>query len=419
MRLPFQENGPGLQLGAAQDGPGDLEKITGETVPCVDGRAGIFECGNVDLVSFLPVRDLGGSPGIGTNDVWGWTDEENGRDYAIVGLHDRTSFVDITNVHEPIWLGSLERTDGTRRTLWRDIKVHGNFAYIVSDSSGRHGVQVFNLTELRAFDGIPIKFEEFSRYDGIASAHNIVINKQHPFAYVVGANGAGETCGGGLHILNIEDPRDPVFVGCFSDTRSGRARTGYSHDAMCITYRGPHGAYLGHEICFGANETVLSIADLTDKQAPVAIGLGEYPNTAYAHQGWINDAHTYFYLNDEGDEVSGLSSGTRTLIFDVRKLDDPVLVGQYVTESPATDHNLYIRGNLMYQSNYQSGLRILDISDPVNPFEVGFLDTAPGRNTIGMSGSWSNYPFFESGTISVTSGSEGVFFLRYRPPEFL
>ena len=408
-----------ITLGAAQDGPGDLEKITGETVPCVDGRAGIFECGNVDLVSFLPVRDLGGSPGIGTNDVWGWTDEENGRDYAIVGLHDRTSFVDVTDVHEPIWLGSLERTDGTRRTLWRDIKVHGNFAYIVSDSSGRHGVQVFNLTELRAFDGIPIKFEEFSRYDGIASAHNIVINKQHPFAYVVGANGAGETCGGGLHILNIEDPRDPVFVGCFSDTRSGRARTGYSHDAMCITYRGPHGAYLGHEICFGANETVLSIADLTDKQAPVAIGLGEYPNTAYAHQGWINDEHTYFYLNDEGDEVSGLSSGTRTLIFDVRKLDDPVLVGQYVTESLATDHNLYIRGNLMYQSNYRSGLRVYDVTDPAELSPVGYFDTVPWGSNEGMGdlstgalGSWSNYPFFDSGVIVVTSGLEGLFLLK-------
>ena len=408
-----------ITLGAAQDGPGDLEKIIGETVPCVDGRAGIFECGNVDLVSFLPVRDLGGGSGIGTNDVWGWTDEENGRDYAIVGLHDRTSFVDVTDVHEPIWLGSLERTDGTRRTLWRDIKVHGNFAYIVSDSSGRHGVQVFNLTELRAFDGIPIKFEEFSRYDGIASAHNIVINKQHPFAYIVGANGAGETCGGGLHILNIEDPRDPVFVGCFSDTRSGRARTGYSHDAMCITYRGPHGDYLGHEICFGANETVLSIADLTDKQAPVAIGLGEYPNTAYAHQGWINDEHTYFYLNDEGDEVSGLSSGTRTLIFDVRKLDDPVLVGQYVTESPATDHNLYIRGNLMYQSNYRSGLRVYDVTDPAELSPVGYFDTVPwgsnegmGNLSTGALGSWSNYPFFDSGDIVVTSGLEGLFLLK-------
>lgn len=405
--------------GVAQNGPGDLERITGEMVPCVDGRAGIFECENIDLISFLPVRDLGGDRGVGTNDVWGWTDAETGRDYAIVGLHDRTSFVDVTDASNPIWLGSLERTDGTRRTLWRDIKVYGNFAYIVSDSSGRHGVQVFNLTELRAFDGTPIDFGEFAHYDGVASAHNIVINNQQPFAYVVGANGPGATCGGGLHILNIEDPRDPVFVGCFSDTRSGRSRTGYSHDAMCVTYRGPHGDYQGHEICFSANETALSIADLTDKRNPVAIGFGEYPNAAYTHQGWINDEQTHFYVNDEGDEISGLSQGTRTLIFDVSKLDDPVLVGQHVTKSQATDHNLYIHGNVMYQSNYRSGLRVYDVRSPTELIPMGYFDTVPwgsnegmGNLSTGALGSWSNFPFFDSGIVVVTSGLEGLFLLK-------
>ena len=31
----------------------------------------------------------------------------------------------------------------------------------------------------------------------------------------------------------------------------------------------------------------------------------------------------------------------------------------------------------MYQSNYLSGLRIFDISDRINPVEVGFFDTVP------------------------------------------
>ncbi len=411
----------GATPGVAQNGPEDLERISGETVRCVDGRAGIFECDNVELVSFLPVREIGGGGRIGTNDVWGWTDPESGRDYAIVGLHDRTSFVDVTDVHEPLWLGSLERTNGTRRTLWRDIKVYRNFAYIVSDNSGRHGVQVFDLAELRAFAGVPIEFEEFAHYDGVASAHNIVINDQQPFAYVVGAGGRGRTCGGGLHILNIEDPRDPVFVGCFSDTRTGRSRTGYTHDAMCVTYRGPHQAYQGHEICFGANETGLSIADLTDKRNPVAVGRGEYPNTAYTHQGWISENHTHFYVNDEGDEIADLTRGTRTLIFDIGALDDPILVGQHITDSPATDHNLYVRGDLMYQSNYRSGLRVYDVSDPVKLQAVGFFDTVPWGGNEGMGdlssgalGSWSNYPFFESGVVVVTSGLEGLFLLRLR-----
>ena len=73
----------------------------------------------------------------------------------------------------------------------------------------------------------------------------------------------------------------------------------------------------------------------------------------------------------------------------------------------------------MYQSNYTSGLRILNISDPENPVEVGFLDTLPSSESVAMQGSWSNYPFFESGTIAVTSRGEGVFFVRYRPREIL
>ena len=112
-------------------------------------------------------------------------------------------------------------------------------------------------------------------------------------------------------------------------------------------------------------------------------------------------------------------AGTRTLIWDVADLDDPILAKEHFGEVLATDHNLYIRGNLMYQSNYMSGLRILDISDPLNPIEVGFLDTVSRSDSAAMSGAWSNYPFFESGTIAVSSTGEGVFFLRYRPREIL
>ena len=69
----------------------------------------------------------------------------------------------------------------------------------------------------------------------------------------------------------------------------------------------------------------------------------------------------------------------------------------------------------MYQSNYVSGLRILDISDRENPEVVSFFDTTPGSpEGPGFGGSWSNYPFFESGIIVVTSRTEGVFILRKR-----
>ena len=67
----------------------------------------------------------------------------------------------------------------------------------------------------------------------------------------------------------------------------------------------------------------------------------------------------------------------------------------------------------MYQSNYRSGLRILDISTPEAPVEVAYFDTvAYGDNSAGMGGSWSNSPFFDNGVDIVTSGSEGLFLVR-------
>ena len=78
--------------------------------------------------------------------------------------------------------------------------------------------------------------------------------------------------------------------------------------------------------------------------------------------------------------------------------------------------SMYIHGDLMYQSSYVSGLRIVDVSDPENPKEVAYFDTVPYDESPGFNGSWSNYPFFESGTIVVTSGKEGVFFLKKREP---
>ena len=76
-------------------------------------------------------------------------------------------------------------------------------------------MQVFDLTRLRDVGSEPVTFEADAHYDGIASAHNIVINEETGFAYSVGSSGGGETCGGGLHMIDINEPTEPSFVGCF------------------------------------------------------------------------------------------------------------------------------------------------------------------------------------------------------------
>ena len=403
---------PATQLYIAES---SLEAIVGGQVDCTEGTAASFDCSDMDLVAFIPRQDLGAGRGVVLNDIWGWTDPQTGREIAIVGRTDATVFVDVTNASNPRYLGQLPLTEGADAAVWRDIKVFDDHAFIVADGAGPHGMQVFDLTGLREVNGDPVTFEATAHYDRIASAHNIVINEETGFAYAVGASMGGETCGGALHMIDVRSPGNPTFAGCFADTETGRQKTGYTHDAQCVVYRGPDADYQGREICFNASETALGIADVTDKAAPSSISVASYPNVGYTHQGWLTDDHAYFYINDELDEINGSVEGTRTLVWDVTDLDDPILVREHFGTTASSDHNLYVKGDRMYQSNYVSGLRVLDISDPENPVEVGYFDTvSAGENEPGFDGSWSNYPYFESGVIVVTSMKEGLFVLKRR-----
>jgi choice-of-anchor B domain-containing protein len=387
---------------------------------CEEGRMGEFGCTNMELVAHMPISDLGGERGVWVNDVWGWTDPETGRNYALVARRDGASFVDVTNPAAPRLVGNLPRTDGSRPSVWRDIKVIGQYAYIVSDGAGAHGMQVFDLGRLRDVGSEPVDFEPDTTYREIFSAHNVVADTASKFLYIVGANSGGQTCGGGLHIVDANDPLAPSFAGCYHDASSPNAR-GYTHDAQCLIYQGPDEEYRGRQICVGSNESEINIADVTDKSNPVTLARMSYPNVAYAHQGWFDDEQRYFYMNDETDEMSGNVEGTRTIVWDLTELDDPIVANEYIGPVMASDHNLYVKGDRMYQSNYGSGLRVLDITDRANPHEIAFFDSAPYNDdgpghSATQSGAWSNYPFFEGDFVVFTSVREGLFIMRVSPP---
>ncbi|MEM1096442.1 MAG: choice-of-anchor B family protein [Bacteroidota bacterium] len=385
------------------------ESMIGETVECEDGKASVFDCDGVDMIAFMSSEDLTDDRGVKMTDIWGWEDPQTGAEYVLLGRTDGTAFIDISNPSMPVYVGQLMRTEGAPGSAWRDVKVYKDHAYIVADGAEAHGIQIFDLGQLRDVDpsDMPKTFEQTAHYDGVHSTHNIVINEESGFAYAVGNRAGGETCGGQLHMVDIREPANPKFAGCFTHPNAGG-----THDSQCVTYRGPDSDYAGREICLNSNGGSFIIADVTDKSNPTTIVQATYPNTAYTHQGWLTDDQRYFYMNDELDELSGSVDGTRTLVWDVADLDDPVLINEFIHSTQASDHNLYVQGNRMYQSNYQSGLRILDITNPEEPAELAHFDTVPGKDEPGFGGSWSNYPYFKSGVIAVSSRGEGLFLLR-------
>ena len=395
------------QEDADNDGIGDVcDDSDSPLFPCEGGMAGPFPCDGIDVMGTIDVATLGGSTAsnIEGSDIWGWTDPTTNKEYALVGLTNTTAFVDITDPINPVFLGRLNSSAGTN--FWRDVKVYDNYAFIVADNVGNHGMQVFDLTRLRNVT-TPQTFTVDALYNGVGSCHNIVINESEAVAYLVGCT---STNGGGPIFVDISNPLNPTFLG---DYTAG----GYSHDAQVITYNGPDQDSHGKEIYVGSNGNTdkVVILDVTDKSNVIPISEFTYPQTAYAHQGWFTEDQRYFILGDEIDERQ-FGFNTKTLIFDFSDLDNPVPSANYFGPTAAIDHNGYVLGNEYYLSNYRAGMRILDISNiasPTNPMtETHFIDTYLPNDDSEFNGVWSVYPYFSSGNIVIGDIERGLIIVR-------
>lgn len=385
--------------------PEHLQACIGEVA------GGVYPCSNIDLLEFMPVATFGATA---TNSGWGWTDPLNGHEYYLLGLNNGTAFIDITDPEAPVYVGKLATHAGTSNT-WRDVRVYQNYAYIVSEQSG-HGMQVFDLTQLRSVAVPPATFTETAFYDKVSNTHTISINEATGYAYLVGTTSTGgnpnvQTCGGNLHVVSLANPASPQFVGCYNDG-------GYIHENQCFVYHGPDAAYTGHEICLAARGSAhnLDILDATNHAAPVRIDSLHYNGTGYSHQAWFSEDHRYILLNDELDEQNA-GNPTRTWIFDAADLDNLVLSGgngYFDHATPAIDHNLYVRGNFVFESNYKAGLRILRLTDLAQSelTEVGYFDLFPATDAASFDGTWNHYPFFASGVVPATHISQGLYLLR-------
>ena len=363
--------------------------------PCINGMAGDYPCNGYDLQVFIPCTDFGAD---NANDSWGWTDPDDGTEYALVGLDNGTAFLDISDPINPIYLGKLPTH--TSPSLWRDVRVYNNYAFVVSEANN-HGMQIFDLTRLRDVANPPETFTEDAHYGGFGGAHNIVINEETGYAYGVGADYSG-----GAHFVNIQDPLNPIGEGGYSGS-------GYTHDAQVVVYDGPDSDYTGKEIYIGSNEDKVVIVDVTDKTNPVLISAVTYTNDAYTHQGWFTEDLTYFIVGDEIDELN-FGFNTRNIVFDFTDLDNPQLSFEYSGPTSATDHNGYVDGDKFYLANYKAGMRVIDISDISNEnmTEIGFFDVFPSNNTAGYDGAWNVYPYFASGNILISS-------LKYSSPDYV
>ncbi|MSR62855.1 MAG: choice-of-anchor B family protein [Planctomycetes bacterium] len=395
-----------LVTGHAFAGEGvDLSARAPYPNPRTSGQGRVsFTANNVQLLGWKTLSDFAGGNTSG-NDCWGYTSPA-GREYAIIGLSNGTGFVEVTDPGNPVIVSF--KFHNSAPSLWRCIKVYQNYAYAGSEAGG--GIQVFGMSSI---DSGVVTASSVVGNSCSAATHTLAVDTTSGFLYRAGGGGVCGPVYQGLQIYSLAAPFSPALVGQWNTGR-------YVHECQVETWNLP-GPYLGKQIAFcftedtsGGTNPRLQILDVTNKAAITQIASVNYTGSSFSHQGWLTPSKQNLYLNDELDD--GSFGGARTRVFNTANLAAPSYLGFFsyssVGSQGSIDHNLYTKGNRVYESNYRSGLRVFDNTTPTAPTQIGYFDTWPEDDAQDFNSLWSNYPYFASGTIIGGDIEKGLFVWR-------
>ena len=312
----------------------------------------------------------------GTNDIWGYADGST--EYALVGLTNGFSVVDITDPSNPSELFFISGSN----SIWRDVKTWGKYAYVTTEAED--GLLIVDLSDETG--QTYVYTEEF-----FTTSHNIYID-ENGYAYIFGA----DTGNGGAVILDLtNDPMNPTLAGIFDNN--------YLHDGMV---RGD--TLWGSAIYLGDFQVI----DVSDKQN-IEILSSYSTSCQFTHNAWISDDNNYLFTTDE---TAGCYVGAYDVsdIYDIQEID---LIQEWTgdgasgSQENVIPHNTHVLGDYLITSYYTSGVTVIDASDPFNLIEVAYYDTSP-LSGGSFDGCWGAYPYLPSGLVLATDQQEGLFILH-------
>jgi choice-of-anchor B domain-containing protein len=299
------------------------------------------------------------------------------------------SIVDVSDPASPLLLSTWRHPTAPQVT--RDVRPLAGHLYVSNEAGGPDGLFVLDLGDPASPSlvnalGFRLGFPE--------NVHNLWAANDHLYLAGLGPSG-------GNVIVRVTDPTMPELlanleVGVHDNTVAG---------TTLYTAGGFDGLYL---------------FDVADPSNPVELShySSSTPDTAYyAHNAWpIDERHVL--LGEEAQiPPQGFGRGSLRVI-DFQDLEHPVAVARWYTENAKDDplitvHNVYVVGVFAYVSHYQDGVRILDVSDPREPVEVGWYDTFPESPRSLFEGCWGVYPFQWNDRIFATDRTHGLFVLRF------
>lgn len=322
------------------------------------------------------------------NDIWGWSNPDDGREYAIIGVRDGVSIVDVTDPQNPVERGYIT---GPRST-WRDMKTFNGWAYIVHDNvdGNRPGAGLLSV-DLTGLPDTITPDEYFYTEPQVPTAigtetitrcHNIYID-EFGIAYLAGCDANA----GGNVFMDVNEPGQPKMI--------GPGPSIYAHDV-----------YTRDNLMYSSeiNAGRMGVYDVSDKDNIKALGFQRTP-FAFTHNVWLSDDSKIAYTTDEKDNapIAAYDVSDPTDIQELDRFRPALSFGNGVVP-----HNVHVWNDYLIISYYADGCIIVDASRPNNLVEVGNFDTWTGADA-GTNGMWGAYPFLPSGNILGTDVDNGFY----------
>ncbi len=309
---------------------------------------------------------------------WGYT-APDGREYAILGTQVGTSFVDITDS------ANIREVDSVKglNSGWREMKTYSHYAYVVSEATNSQ-LQIIDLQYLPD----SVMLVKTWGYAGYTKTHSI--QQSGHYLYLNGGNSAAN---GGVTVVDVIDPENPVKLGQWT--------TLYVHDCRIL-----NDTIWACNIYTGQT----SIIDATNKSTLRFVRTWQsYPSQVIStHNCDFTTDRNYVYTTNEISSPNG-----KLNVWDIRDINNITFIREWMPTNITTAivHNVEIYGNYAVIAHYTAGIRIVDISDPVNPTEVAWYDTYPANNSTNYSGCWGVYKF-PSGKIIGSDISNGLIVIK-------
>ncbi len=283
--------------------------------------------------------------------------------YAYAGFGPELAVLDIANPNQPVRVGYviLSHASGSKSVIIEDMAVVGAYAYVLTGD---------NLYLVDISDPAAPSEVNFVPLAGSGRAIAIVDQTAYVLQQYCGRAGSHTSCQEAVHRFDISTPTALTEL----DRYPLDLRTGYSGESA------------GQKVTVALDEYLY----LDDPQSGLKITnmSGKTTESSYIGEAHMVFADNYAYVTniDHGD----------LQIFDLSNPITPTLVSRYDTSKRPTQW-IGLTGSVLYFAEGPSfdekqkgtgsyGLRILEVTNPLAPTELGFFPTSEPVQELKLAG---------------------------------